>query len=100
MFYKHRFRRFAHGDAREGNDVSERVAHHSRSDRVAKRQPMRAFDAARPGEGAHDVTSAGNREDEKETCAEALNAVEDLADARAPHEVGKEQQSQNTENDA
>ena len=61
---------------------------------------MRAFDAARPRECANDVTSAGNREDEKETGAESLNAGEDLADARAANEVGEEQQSQNTEYDS
>ena len=61
---------------------------------------MRAFDAARPGECANDVTSAGNREDQQETGAEPLNIGEDLADAGAPHEVGKQQQTQQTEYDS
>src|SRR5688572_10829398 len=61
---------------------------------------MRAFYTARPGECANDVTSAGNREDEKETGAESLNAGKDLADTRAANEVGEEQQSQNTEYDS
>jgi hypothetical protein len=61
---------------------------------------MRAFDATRPGEGANDVTSAGNREHEKETGAETLNAVENLADASTSYEVSEQQQPQNAENDA
>ena len=61
---------------------------------------MWRLDAARPGKRAHDVTSAGNRENEYEAGAESLNVRKDLADARAAHEVGKQKQAQQTEDDA
>jgi hypothetical protein len=69
-------------------------------DRVAKREAIGRFDATNPRECAHDVTNAGDREDENEAKAETLNAGGDLADAGAPHEVGKQQQTQQTENNA
>jgi hypothetical protein len=75
IFNKHTLRRFAHRHTDERNDVAERVAHQSRGESIAKRQSMRRFDAASPGERANDVTNARNGENENEAGAESLNAA-------------------------
>ena len=99
IFYKDRLRRLADGHAYKRDDVAERVAHQTGGERAAKWKSIRWLDAARPGEGADHVARAGNRKNEDEAGAESLNVGEDLTDARAAHEVRKQKQAQQTEDD-
>jgi hypothetical protein len=58
------------------------------------------LNAAHPGERANDVTNTRDRENEEETCAQKLNSIKDLANARPAHKVGKQKQAYESEDNS
>mgnify|MGYP003694765439 CR=1 FL=1 len=85
-----RLGRFGQSETTDWQNVSDRVAHQTRSQGVREFQAVGRFHAQAPGRGAQRCRNAGKADNDNEACAQSFDAIVNLAETGSVYEIDEE----------